>query len=222
MAEQQRPALYCAGYRCEKFISHALFLIHMLCQICDEKSGFYPLCKDCFKLKEEAKISKCEDCGLWKKNTKPLCYECWLKNQKALKKKSANYTASEVEAEENNFRTKFPATFRAEDGHMVRSKAEQIIDNWLYHKGIIHAYERRVPVAEEMYCDFFIPIGQKVWIEFWGLQETKYLNRKELKKKFYTAHQKNLIELNDKEIENLDDIMPLKLRPFLPPAFSFD
>ncbi len=105
---------------------------------------------------------------------------------------------------------------------MVRSKAEQIIDNWLYHKGIVHAYERRVPIEEEVYCDFFIPLGQKVWIEFWGLEEEKYLKRKELKRRFYEQNKKNLIELTDKDIENLDDVMPRKLRPYLPPTFSFD
>jgi hypothetical protein len=193
----------------------------MTCQICGAKSGFFPICKDCNKLKEEGKITKCEGCGLWKKGDKPLCYECWLKNNDSKKKTTGN-KKTELDVEENNFRSKFPATFRTEDGHLVRSKAEQIIDNWLYHKGIVHAYERRVPIDEEVYCDFFIPIGQKVWIEFWGLDETKYLKRKELKKKFYMAHNKNLIELTDKDIENLDDIMPIKLRKFLPPTFSFD
>ena len=194
----------------------------MACQICGEKSGFYPLCSKCNKLKDQGKVTKCEDCGIWKEGDKPLCRECYFKNKKSDERKSANYKASEIEAEETNFRSKFPATFRAEDGHMVRSKAEQIIDNWLYHKGIVHAYERRVPIEEEVYCDFFIPIGQKVWIEFWGLDETKYLKRKELKKKFYQAHKKNLIELTDKDIENLDDNMPIKLRKYLPPTFSFD
>jgi len=194
----------------------------MACQICGAKSGFYPLCKDCNKLKDEGKVTKCEECGVWKKDTKPLCYECWLKNKKKTAKKSATYKSSEIETEETNFRSKFPATFRTEDGHLVRSKAEQIVDNWLYHKGIVHAYERRVPIEEEVYCDFFIPIGQKVWIEYWGLEEKNYLKRKELKKRFYQMHKKNLIELIDKDIENLDDIMPIKLRPFLPPTFSFD
>lgn len=194
----------------------------MTCQICGAKSGFYPLCKDCAKLKVEGKVTKCEECGIWKNDNKPLCHECWLKKQKESVKKSNNYKATDIEAEETNFRSKFPATFRAEDGHLVRSKAEQIIDNRLYHKGIVHAYERRVPIEEEVYCDFFIPIGQKVWIEFWGLNEKKYLKRKELKQKFYKMHNKNLIELLDKDIENLDDIMPIKLRPFLPPTFSFD
>lgn len=105
---------------------------------------------------------------------------------------------------------------------MVRSKAEQLIDNWLYHKGIVHAYERRVPIEEEVYCDFFIPIGQKVWIEYWGSDEAGYLRRKEIKKKFYAEHKKNLIELTDKDVANLDDIMPIKLRKYLPPTFSFD
>ena len=193
----------------------------MACQICGAKSGFYPLCKDCNKLKDEGKVTKCEECGIGKKDTKHLCYECWLKNKNKTAKKSSNYKASEIETEEATFRKKFEATFRTEDGHLVRSKAEQIIDNWLYHKGIVHAYERRVPIKEEVYCDFFIPIGKKVWIEYWSLEEKKYLKRKELKKKFYQMHKKNLIELTDKDIENLDDIMPQKLIPFLP-TFSFD
>lgn len=194
----------------------------MVCQICGAKSGFYPLCKECNELKNEGEVTKCEECGVWKKDTKPLCYECWLKNKNKTAKKSSNYKASEIETEEANFRKKFKATFRTEDGHLVRSKAEQIINNWLYHNGIVHAYERRVPIEEEVYCDFFIPIGQKVWIEYWGLEEENYLKRKELKKKFYQMHKKNLIELTDRDIENLDDIMPIKLRPFLPPTFSFD
>lgn len=194
----------------------------MACEICGKKSGFYPLCRDCFQLKDEGKISKCQECGIWKNDIKPLCYECWLKNKKLEEKKSNSYKITETEKEESSFRNRFPANIRAEEGHIVRSKSEQIIDNWLYHKGIIHAYERRVPIEEEVYCDFFIPIGQKVWIEFWGLEEEKYLKRKELKRKFYNQNKKNLIELTDKDIENLDDVMPIKLRPYLPPTFSFD
>jgi hypothetical protein len=194
----------------------------MVCEICGKKSGFYPICKDCYKLKEKGQITKCQECGIWKNDNKPLCYDCWLKNKKAQEKKSNSYKASEGEMEENNFRNKFPASIRAEDGHIVRSKSEQLIDNWLYHKGIPHAYERKVPIEEEVYCDFFIPLGQKVWIEFWGLEEEKYVKRKEVKKGFYKKHGKNLIELGEKDIENLDDILPVKLRPFLPSTFSFD
>jgi len=194
----------------------------MACQICGEKSGFYPLCNNCFKLRDAGKATKCNECGIWKKDTKPLCHECELKAQLEIKKKVSNYIKTDMESEDENFRSKFPANLRAEDGHMVRSKAEQIIDNWLYHKKIVHAYERKVPIQEAVFCDFFIPYGQNVYIEYWGIDEEKYLKRKELKKIYYKKNAKNLIELTDKDIEKLDDVMPIKLRPYLPSTFSFD
>jgi len=193
----------------------------MTCQICGAKSGFYPLCKNCFNLKDEGKVTKCEDCGIWKKGAKPLCYECWLKSNKAKQKKSTGYKISDIEIEEKNFRDKFRAKYRTEDGHRVRSKSEQAIDNWLYHKEIIHAYERRVPIEEDLFSDFFIPKG-KVWIEYWGLEDKEYLKRKELKKALYKKYKKSLIELTDKDIANLDDILPRKLKPYFPSDFSFD
>ena len=77
----------------------------MVCQICGAKSGFYPLCKNCFNLKDEGKITKCEDCGIWKKGTKPLCYECWLKNKKAKLKVSDSYKTSDIEVKGINIVT---------------------------------------------------------------------------------------------------------------------
>ena len=193
----------------------------MVCQICGAKSGFYPLCKNCFNLRDEGKISKCEECGIWKNDAKPLCYECWLKSKKAKQKASDAYKISDIETEEKNFRDKFPANYRTDDGHKVRSKAEQAIDNWLYHNGIVHAYERLVPIKESLLSDFYIPKG-KVWIEYWGFEDEKYLKRKEIKKELYRKNDKNLIELTDKDIENLDDILPSKLRDYFPSDFSFD
>lgn len=122
-----------------------------------------------------------------------------------------------------DLRKNFEAAYRTEDWHYVRSKAEQIIDNWLYNRWIPHAYEKRVPIEQLVYSDFFIPIWKKVYIEYWWLEEDiKYKERKELKIKFYKENHKNLIELTDKDIENLDDIMPVRLRPFLPSSFNFD
>ena len=37
----------------------------MSCKICGNKSGIYPLCPDCFKLRDEGKIAKCEECNEW-------------------------------------------------------------------------------------------------------------------------------------------------------------
>lgn len=114
----------------------------------------------------------------------------------------------------DSFRHKFEATHRTTDGHFVRSKAEMLIDNWLYMAEIVHAYERKLPIEEEIYCDFYIPTG-KVYIEFWGLEnDAKYQARKQEKLAIYQKYNFNLIELTDKDVLNLDDILPRLLLRF--------
>ena len=51
----------------------------------------------------------------------------------------------ETASEGKGFREKFEAKLRSTDGHFVRSKAEMLIDNWLYMAEIVHAYERKLP-----------------------------------------------------------------------------
>ncbi len=110
--------------------------------------------------------------------------------------------------EEMNFRKKFEAKHRTTDGHFVRSKAEMLIDNWLYMAEIVHAYERKLPIEEAVYSDFYIPAG-KIYIEYWGYEnDTKYQNRKKKKIDLYKKYGFNLIELTDKEVQNLDDVLP--------------
>jgi len=109
---------------------------------------------------------------------------------------------------QNDFREKFEAKHRATDGHFVRSKAEMLIDNWLYMAEIVHAYERKLPIEEDVYSDFYIPTG-KVYIEFWGYENNdKYLKRKKDKQEIYKKYGFNLIELTDEEVFNLDDVLP--------------
>lgn len=129
-------------------------------------------------------------------------------------------TQEKVAAEEpapykDTFRKRFPPTHRASDGHWVRSKAEMIIDDWLYAQARLpHAYERRVPIEEDMYCDFYLPQG-KVYIEYWGREnDPQYLARKDEKVALYKANDLNLIELTDDHVTNLDDHFPRLLRKF--------
>lgn len=122
--------------------------------------------------------------------------------------------ASVDKTEEVGFREKFPAKLRAADGQMVRSRGELLIDNYLYFKQIAHAYERKVPIDEDLYCDFYLPSG-KVYIEYWGLEEdASYSKRKQKKLSLYESNRLNLIELKDADIENIDDNLPPKLRRF--------
>lgn len=119
-----------------------------------------------------------------------------------------------VKATTENFREKFPATFRTKDGHMVRSRAEVIIDNALYDYKLAHAYERKLPIEEDLYSDFFIP-SENVYIEFWGMEDDpKYAERKKVKIEIYKKYDFKLIELNDSDISYLDDHLPKKLLKF--------
>ena len=115
---------------------------------------------------------------------------------------------------QEDFRTKYKAEFRTKDGHYVRSKAEVMIDNWLYTEDFVHAYERKLPVEDDVYCDFYLPQG-KVYIEYWGLEnDPHYLERKKKKIEVYKNNKFHLIELNESDIQNLDDILPRKLLDF--------
>jgi hypothetical protein len=117
-----------------------------------------------------------------------------------------------------DFRTKFPANLRTKDGHLVRSRAEVIIDNALYDYGLAHAYERKLPIEEDVYSDFYIPSkngGKAVYIEYWGLEnDPDYTERKKKKQEIYRKHDFSLIEITNKHIENLDDHLPRKLLKF--------
>ena len=112
------------------------------------------------------------------------------------------------------FREKFPPTIRASDGHMVRSRAEAMIDAWLYENRIVHAYERLVRVEQKMYCDFYLP-EYDLHIEFWGLESNpKYKVRKEKKLEIYRENELRLVEIKDEHIDNLDDYLMSQLVKF--------
>lgn len=156
------------------------------------------------------------------KNGKP--YIVWsesiLNNKHFIREIKESDGDAEIQKEEkqkeskDDFRVKFPATLRTPDGHYVRSRAELLIDDFLYKNGIVHAYERKLNIDEDMYCDFYIP-SQKVYIEYWGLEENdKYAQRKLIKQNIYKKYNIKLVELNDQDIQNLDERLAAKLRKY--------
>lgn len=119
-----------------------------------------------------------------------------------------------------DFRRQFEAEHQCDDGHYVRSKAEMLIDNWLFSKGIVHAYEKSVFMPynpeETVISDFYLPEGD-VYIEFWGNENNpQYLSRKATKQKLYKDNSINLIELDDSHIKRLNDILPRLLHKYMP------
>lgn len=124
-------------------------------------------------------------------------------------KASENNTSINVDAADKaeSFRNKFSPTIRAMDGHMVRSRGEAMIDDRLYGLRIVHAYERMVPIDEDMYCDFYLP-EYDLYVEFWGMESNpKYRARKEKKLELYRQNGLQLIEVKDEHVDNLEDYL---------------
>ena len=132
--------------------------------------------------------------------------------------KIAEPTITSAPEQSKNIRDKWPTPYRTKDGHRVRSRGEQMIDDYLYECGLVHAYEREVKnIKETVLSDFFIPGrngGEAVYIEYWGKDDEKYDLRKEEKKEIYKRNNLNLIELENKHIYSLDDFLPRMLLKF--------
>ncbi|MCG7489242.1 glycerol kinase [Vibrio sp. Of14-4] len=147
-------------------------------------------------------------------------YALWhdsIAHNKRLKQSVSEFSGQQAEKHTtdkslSNFRQKFEAKYRTLDGHYVRSKGELIIDNWLYMNGIVHAYDRQLPIEEHILSDFYLPSG-KVYIQYWDNNNHTDSEKRELKA-IYQAHQFNLIEIDFQDIDKLDDTLPAQLIEF--------
>lgn len=111
-----------------------------------------------------------------------------------------------------NFRQKFAAKHRTLDGHYVRSIGELRIDNWLYLAGVVHAYQRPLPVDSAIMSDFYIPKAN-VYIQYWGTDaETISEDVQADIRAFYLSHELHLIEIFPNHLEQLDDLLGSELR----------
>lgn len=151
----------------------------MSCKICGSKSGIYPLCPDCFKLRDSGKIEKCEDCGEWHYTNSPC--KC-KKTKTTVKEAPKEITSSDLTCiicgEHSNgkhfclkcYRKYYERTITIEvkgcteftltdaygnkdtktaNGLYVRSLSEKIIYDELFRRGIKCEYERTVTYKDE-------------------------------------------------------------------------
>jgi len=145
---------------------------------------------------------------------KPLIDE-FLEEQKEAQKKEIEASSVYKQGKAlGSWRNRLRADFRATDGHLCRSQGEVLIDNYFYNNKIIHAYEKRLPIKEEVYSDFYLPEGD-VYIEYVGLEGDKaYDKRMNIKKELYKKYNLNLLIITSKDLKNLDDVLPYRLLDF--------
>ena len=120
---------------------------------------------------------------------------------------SENISATNMYAEDN----KYVVTEYTYDKPIFENKIVEARKSTKKNMLDTICYEKE---ARDVYCDFYIPTG-KVYIEYWGYEnDEKYLNRKKKKKEIYEKYNLNLIELEDKDVQNLDDVLPKYLLTF--------
>ena len=198
----------------------------------------YGLCSEHSTQQKNGEIKQCPDCGKWHKtgeiceckshnkkpksnseeltciicgkpsNGKHFCIDCWNKyHEKVL------YIQVKGCKDFTKLNAEYESELTCEDGHMVKSPYEKIIDNWLYSEGIKHAYEKKIDISEkqDLTPDFFIPEYKgikNIYIEFWGYGEEniKYQKIKEFKTNIYPklAKEQNIavVYLSKKEVDN--------------------
>mgnify|MGYP006096886899 CR=1 FL=1 len=165
--------------------------------------------------------------GIQKEHSSGRAYVTWptdiLDNEIFLRSITPNVEALVVKEnehsdnqDESGKKSKYPnQTYKAKDGHVVKSRGELVIDNMLYDYGITHAYERLLPIKEVVISDFYIPArnpGKAVYIEFWGISDDKvYSERKKIKIEIYNRENYNLISIEDKHLNDLEKHLPKML-----------
>lgn len=206
------------------------------CVSCGEKTNGYAFCKNCWNkyTKDEMldilnkkqltnikintstedephfkKITlsdngfKCLTCGI--ETTGFLfCKNCYAKykNKELLFKITK---CSELELLDDSYE----GIYICDDGHIVKSKSEREIDNYLFEKKILHVYEKAFPIdnnpEHDIHPDFCLPNfknnGVDVYIEHWGFDESnkKYTEQKEYKVNIYKKFGVTVICTNEKD-----------------------
>lgn len=131
------------------------------------------------------------------------------KRKMAAEPLEARKASAHASSDEADFRLRWPAEYRCEDGHYVRSKNEVIVDNWLYSHGVCHAYEKAVfdPKTGDTLCsDFFVPT-KNLYIEIWGMASREYESRRVQKVELYRKLGCRLLEINSDYVKNIDDVL---------------
>ena len=165
--------------------------------------------------KNEIKRGKCLICGNPTSNDYMFCPECYYK----YKNKSLLFKVTEcthIVLLDDSYEGKL----RCKDGHIVKSKSERSIDDYLYDHGIFHAYEKNLNYGPDK--DFYIPNylgeGKDLYIEHWGYSDDniEYTKTKKFKLQIYQKQckEKGITLVNtyeDKDISEIDSALERKL-----------
>ncbi len=108
-----------------------------------------------------------------------------------------------------------PSSYKCIDGHVVKSKGELIIDNFLHLNGIEHEYEKKIKVkGNPIKCDWYLP-EHEIYMEYWGFFGKKYLQRKKEKLNLYHKGKLKLISIEEIMFKDIYTNLTSELKKFI-------
>lgn len=167
--------------------------------------------------KNDADELSCIICGL-PSNGKHFCIDCFRKfrNKELLIKVNK---CNEFEIMDESYESIYTCT----DGHIVKSKSEMIIDDYLYNHNIKHIYEKPITYLDEdgqmktIKPDFYLPKTEdnefEIYIEHWGLIEknVEYTRRMNFKLDFYKKNRLTILCTYESDEKDINSILDCKL-----------
>ena len=160
--------------------------------------------------------SRCITCGR-KTDGLLFCVECYNKyKEKELLVKITRCKSVELLDET------YESIYRCKDGHMVKSKSERDIDNYLFEHNIRHIYEAPLSYgsskSEILHPDFmlvnYLGDGENVYIEHWGYNDNNmnYQNSKKFKMEKYKEKKITLIcTFEESDAKDIQEALDRKL-----------
>lgn len=111
----------------------------------------------------------------------------------------------------------YEGLYVCKDGHIVKSKSERDIDNYLFEHKIAHAYEKALPINGEIFKPDFYLKDLDVYIEHWGYDESnkEYTARKEYKIPKYEEKGITLIcTYESTDMQDVETSLQIKLESY--------
>ncbi|MGN0833772.1 MAG: hypothetical protein ACI4RD_09035 [Kiritimatiellia bacterium] len=133
---------------------------------------------------------------------KPYCRHCLEERMH----EDANFEANVETAKQ----------LRTVDEVAVQSQGEKRIGDWLAQNAIAYEYDERIIVAGDTRIrpDFYLPEFD-LYIEYWGMNTSEYIENMRKKKFLYQREGKKLISLSYRDLPDLEHLLRLKLSRYI-------
>lgn len=122
---------------------------------------------------------------------------------------------------------KYEGVYKCKDGHIVKSSAEELLDNYFFDNRIKHAYEPELCLGEDKISvspDFAIYLDDEpIYIEYWGItDDANYDGIKESKLRLYHDAGITLINIYSTPLEELIPSLLEKLATYKKGQVNFE